>query len=79
LLQVLVFDDRAWYKHGRDIGFNSCFYRSVTVLRARLTPRSEIVLDVRFNYDGRESRGHFAEWIRFRSLDLSQDREAHSS
>ena len=57
--RLLVFDPKVW--GGRDKGDNSHCWRSATVLRRYTDPCGRLCVDVRFDHDGRESRGHFLD------------------
>lgn len=57
--RLLVFDPRLW--NGRDQGDNSQFWKPATVLRRWRDDGGRDLIDVRFDHDGRESRGHFLD------------------
>lgn len=54
--KVLVFDPKLW--NYKDVGDNSQFYKEAAVLSVEPSgPRQ--CAEVRFDYDGRTSKGHF--------------------
>lgn len=52
-----VFDPLLW--GGKDVGDNSQFWKNAEILRTYSTDDGEQVADVRFQHDGRISKGHF--------------------
>ena len=64
--RVLVFDNKLWREAGGDVGDNSQFWKEATILYVGFTDdvwRDEIAT-VRFDHDGRISRGHFTNGMK---------------
>lgn len=59
---VIVFDPTLW--KGKDIGDNSQFWKSASIIRTYYKDGDKLV-DVRFHYNNRISKGHFMSAIRF--------------
>jgi hypothetical protein len=65
----IVFDPREWERTGYDQpDGNARFWHEATILRTYLERpwggRRELLADVRFSHDGRESRGHIVSMMR---------------
>ena len=58
----LVYDAGLW--GGRDQGDNSQFYKTAVILSEYVDSRGRLLADVRFDHDGRVSRGHFVDAMR---------------
>lgn len=57
-----VFDSKLW--NGRDVGDNSQFWKPAEILKTYKTDNGEDVADVRFQHDGRTSKGHFIDGMK---------------
>jgi hypothetical protein len=60
--RVVVFDARLW--GGRDVGDNSQFWKSATIIRTYWDCDGNLLADVQFDHDDRVSYGHFVDVMR---------------
>lgn len=58
----IVFDPTLW--GGRDSGDNSQFWKPAIILREYRDNEGRELADVRFDHDGRVSRGHFVDGMK---------------